>query len=187
MRTERRGVCPLAWFDKLTTNGREGAMKGRQPPVRHEPVEGHERNGAGVPPPPSQGWIPAFAGKTVGCRRARASGYPERRGGAGPLPRPRDGFLLSQERRWGVVVPAQAGTQRGEVGTGLSRVPGMDSCLRRNGCCSPALPARMVRQAHHERARGGHERAPTIRSPCPAEAGMRRRGAKACRISQEMV
>ena len=65
-------------------------------------------------------------------RRARASGYPEGGGGvSGPLPRPRDGFLLSQERRWNHVVPAQAGTQRGVECRGLSRVPALDSCFRR--------------------------------------------------------
>ena len=31
-------------------------------------------------------------------------------------------------------MPAQAGTQRGVECRGLSRVPGMDSCFRRNGC-----------------------------------------------------
>ena len=56
-------------------------------------IRGRTRN-----PTPPRPWIPAFAGKTVEPRRARASGYPEGGGGvSGPLTRPRDGFLLSQE------------------------------------------------------------------------------------------
>ena len=67
---------------------------------------------------------------------ARVRGRPE---GGG------DGFLLSQERRWNHVVPAQAGTQRGEVERrGLSRAPALDSCFRRNGCGEPlSCPSRV--------------------------------------------
>ena len=88
----------------------------------------------------------SFAGKTVGRRLARASGYPEGGGGAsGPLTRPRDGFLLSQERRWNHVVPAQAGTQRGEVERrGLSRAPALDSCFRRKDGGTTSCPRKRV-------------------------------------------
>ena len=90
-------------------------------------------------------WIPAFAGKTVEPRRARASGYPEGGGGvSGPLTRPRDGFLLSQE--W-----LRSGAGRGPApidhpceSRGLpplttrrlvfTTAPALDSCFRRNGC-----------------------------------------------------
>ena len=67
---------------------------------------------------------------------ARVRGRPE---GGG------DGFLLSQERRWNHVVPAQAGTQRGEVERrGLSRVPGMDFCFRRKDGGTTSCPRKRV-------------------------------------------
>ena len=103
----------------------------------------------------------------MGCRRARGRGYPEGGGGDGPLPRPRDGFLLPQERRWGVVVPAQAGTQRGEVGPGLSRAPGMDSCFRRkDGGVSSCPRKRVPRGERRGRA------SPAPQGWIPAFAGM---------------
>ena len=123
----------------------------------------------------SPGWIPAFAGKTVEPRRARASGYPEGGGGAsGPLTRPRDGFLLSQERRWNHVVPAQAGTQRGEVERrGLSRATALDSCFRRNGCEWPTLtlPGQASLALHGRAGRaapaGTSADCAVSRKPCP--------------------
>ena len=79
------------------------------------------------------GWIPAprFHEDKLRRKDGGASGGD----GARPLPRPRDGFLLSQERRWGVGgrwgqaspasqgwIPAFAGKtvgRRGQVGPGL--------------------------------------------------------------------
>ena len=93
-----------------------------------------------------RGWIPAFAGKTVEPRRARASGYPEGGGGAsGPLTRPRDGFLLSQERRGTTSCPRKRVPRGGRWSVGASHsVPGMDSCFRRNGCGAPlSCPSRV--------------------------------------------
>ena len=96
---------------------------------------GTQRGEWGGASPAPQGWIPAFAGMTVGASSCPRKRVPRGGNGAGPPPRPRDGFLLGgRNDGWGVVVPAEAGTQRGEWGGGLPRVPGMDSCLRRNGC-----------------------------------------------------
>ena len=48
------------------------------------------------------------AGMTVEPRRARARGYPEEGYGAGPLPRPRDGFLLGGRNDGGRLLPLTA-------------------------------------------------------------------------------
>ena len=48
------------------------------------------------------------AGMTVEPRRARARGYPEGGYGAGPLPRPRDGFLLGGRIDGGRLLPLTA-------------------------------------------------------------------------------
>ena len=60
-------------------------------------------------------WIPAFAGKTVGCGGTT-------RGGDGPLPRPCPGFPLLRERRWGSGGAARAHGR----GRGGSRLRGND-------------------------------------------------------------
>ena len=126
-----------------------------------------------------RGWIPAFAGKTVEPRRARASVYPEGGGGAsGPPTRPRDGFLLSQERRWNHVVPAQAGTQRGEVERqGLSRVPGMDFCFRRKDGGTTSCPRKRVPRG--ERWSVGASHAPQPWTPAFAGKAVEPRRARA--------
>ena len=86
-----------------------------------------------------QGWIPAFAGKTVEPRRARASGYPEGGGGAsGPLTRPSPGFLLSQEwLRGAVVMPV---TRRGGSRTAPTEAGVYHSLLRGVSCNNPRNP-----------------------------------------------
>ena len=125
----------------------------------------------------SQGWIPAPRfhedklrrkdGGTTSCPRKRV---PRGGGGvSGPLTRPRDGFLLSQERRWNHVVPAQAGTQRGEVERrGLSRGPGMDSCFRRKDGGTTSCPRKRVPRGGRWSVRASH----AFQGWIPAFAGM---------------
>ena len=57
--------------------------------LRSPPSRGSARTGQAL-----RRWIPAFAGKTVGCGGMTS-------GGDGPLPRPCPGFPISRERRWG--------------------------------------------------------------------------------------
>ena len=124
-----------------------------------------------------QGWIPAFAGKTVEPRRARASGYPEGGGGAsGPLTRPRDGFLLSQEWLRGAVVmpvtrrggsrtaPTEAGVYRSLRGFDMLRARNPrhspQPCLRRNdgggpSCRRLSAPAGRTRRRRSLQLRPG--------------------------------
>ena len=98
-------------------------------------------DGAGASPA-SQGWIPAprFHEDKLRRKDGGASSCPRKRvprGGrwgrgmdsCSPFPRGQ----ASQERRWNHVVPAQAGTQRGEMGPWIPApaFPGMDSRLRR--------------------------------------------------------
>ena len=100
---------------------------------------------------------PASPFRSAPLDKLRACPVPRSESGTGldtgantePYPAPAldscDGFLLSQERRWNHVVPAQAGTQRGEVECrGLSRVPGMDSCFRRKDGGTTSCPRKRV-------------------------------------------
>ena len=58
------------------------------------------------------------AGMTVEPRRARARGYPEGGYGAGPLPRPRDGFLLKGRIDGGTTPCPRTRVPRGGYGAG---------------------------------------------------------------------
>ena len=111
-RAHRDGfLLPVSTRDKLRRNG--GWTSGG--------------DGAGLPSRPRDGFLPSpvstrtsFAGMAVGRRGEMGRGAPLR---------PRDGFLLPVSARtwfsrndgWGVVVPAKAGTQRGELGGDLPR------------------------------------------------------------------
>ena len=88
------------------------------------------------------------------------------------IPAPKDGFLLPVSTRTSfagmtvgdVVVPALSGKRvpEGGMGRGLPRVPGMDSCLRRNGCYNGVAAHALTTPA-----RSGSRGLPFLHPPLP--------------------